>query len=468
MVKSLDLTVNLMKQNSILKVIYLIIILNVSPSFIGGCNELFTFESPEIDGWNDHGDIGWQFDSFNGNNSTYSLRSGPIENSGVSGISINLSGPSIVSFWWKVDETPNRIGQLTFSVDGSTKYICCSREWSNEMYFIKDDKSHELKWEFIKFRSYPQYSGAGWIDDIYITSNITSCPLKIQNQSLNNSTKLLDSTFSSVCVDGKLQENEPNNHTWTSIENAIIDAYINKIKKIVIKNGNYPLNESLILDQEIYLEGEEKGNVKIRAIKNDSIGIKIKSNNCILQNISLYDYVIGIDVARSSNITIQQCLFNCDNGIVVVEGNCMNVVENEFDLNGGSKDFGIFIDHSSLGLISNNNFSGNIGILLSYCNDYEITRNNLTGIYTRGFKISDSSNIDIYFNNLKSYNNAWLDFSPIQSIRFDCNWWKDLSGGCIDSLNKENPKYNGFILDHHPYCVRDGWDKKNDSEELVE
>ena len=118
--------------------------------------------------WEDCGGSIWNLDYATNHNNSSSLRSGPIENSGTSKICLKLRGPSMVSFWWKSNINHNGIGQLSFLVNGSRRYLCDSNDWKFESYSIRQDGNCTLTWELIKFKSYPKNAGAGWISDVRI------------------------------------------------------------------------------------------------------------------------------------------------------------------------------------------------------------------------------------------------------------------------------------------------------------
>jgi hypothetical protein len=157
----------------------------------GGC---FSLNTTEYYGWNDCGGIGWHIDPYNGhNNSPPSLISGPIENTGVSSIcKRDVRGPATVSFWWKADMNPQKIGQLSFYVDDTIKYICGSSYWEYVSYSIRDNKTHELTWMFNKIRSYPQNIGAGWIDDVYVAVANEKTIASQNIGKINNTTESFD------------------------------------------------------------------------------------------------------------------------------------------------------------------------------------------------------------------------------------------------------------------------------------
>lgn len=131
---------------------------------------VFDFEEGMGPGWYFEGDKRWYPDS-EGHNSSYSMRSGNIECTGTSSIYRNVTGTGIepikISFWWK--KGGSAMSDFTFSVDGHVEHTCHSYYWVQVECTLPEDKeTHELKWDFEKKTCNLQ--GAGWIDDVSITS----------------------------------------------------------------------------------------------------------------------------------------------------------------------------------------------------------------------------------------------------------------------------------------------------------
>lgn len=117
----------------------------------------------------------WQLDLGDGYPDLPSLRSGAIPQKGTSSICLNVTGPIEVGFWWKVDETPARVGKLTFYVDDIPVYVCSNSSWSFKIYDIRSPGDHVVKWEFNKTKSYlSDLLGAGWIDTVIVAPDVAS------------------------------------------------------------------------------------------------------------------------------------------------------------------------------------------------------------------------------------------------------------------------------------------------------
>jgi hypothetical protein len=116
--------------------------------------------------WSNVGEIPWTIDYTSGYNDKVSLKSGPIECVGASILRMNnMHGPAIIRFKWKKD-AGSGIGQLIFRVDENRTFECNSRDWTDFSYPLNADRSHILEWTFRKIKSYPLWSGTGWIDNV--------------------------------------------------------------------------------------------------------------------------------------------------------------------------------------------------------------------------------------------------------------------------------------------------------------
>lgn len=135
-------------------------------------------EDPASYNLTDCSSIIWYINTSEWHTSPPSLRSGPIRNVGTSCVEKWIEGPASINFWWKVD-TP-RVGMLTFTVDNEVILQSTSSDWSYADYAVTSGR-HRLSWVYRKLSSYPEYAGAGWIDDLRIVyperlqENVTCC-----------------------------------------------------------------------------------------------------------------------------------------------------------------------------------------------------------------------------------------------------------------------------------------------------
>lgn len=154
--------------------IFFFIFLGINLQVASAGQEEHNFEIYRPSYWYDCDGCGWKRDSSNGYVSNYSLRSGPIECIGTSSICKNVTGPAEITFDWMSDIAPRRGGLFLFLVDGEKMIEYNSYDWKHETYEIRDDKSHNIKFEFQKYRCEQQWVGSGWIDNFRIISKNNS------------------------------------------------------------------------------------------------------------------------------------------------------------------------------------------------------------------------------------------------------------------------------------------------------
>jgi hypothetical protein len=163
-----------------IKVVLIIFSLLGSISLASGCDgNIHDFEDADLTGWKDCGGSSWYIDPSTTHGGEFSLRSGPIECTGISRICRDVKGPAEITFWWQCDPLRQGIVELTFMAD-DTRHVCDSAEWSPISYTVRDNKTHELIWEFRKIKCYPKNTGAGWIDDVCISSEAHATPSEIK------------------------------------------------------------------------------------------------------------------------------------------------------------------------------------------------------------------------------------------------------------------------------------------------
>ena len=130
-------------------------------------DSIVTYPTGDYLSWSTGNDIPWTIDFEDGYNDKSSLKSSPIECAGASRLMMDIPGPAIIRFKWKTD-SPSGIGQLLFKVDSNKTFECQSRDWTEFSYPLSAGATHELEWCYRRIKSYPQWSGAGWIDDVNV------------------------------------------------------------------------------------------------------------------------------------------------------------------------------------------------------------------------------------------------------------------------------------------------------------
>jgi len=94
-------------------------------------------------------------------------QSGSITDSKITSVSLEVDGPTIAEFWWKVSSEENH-DFLSVSLDGSVKKeISGDSEWMIESIIIPKG-SHSLTWSYTKDESGSEGQDSGWIDELSI------------------------------------------------------------------------------------------------------------------------------------------------------------------------------------------------------------------------------------------------------------------------------------------------------------
>ena len=139
-------------------------------------------------------------------------------------------------------------------------------------------------------------------------------------------------------ADDSYQQDDPQNHTWDTVQEAINDVIDDDI--IFVYNGNYP--ESIIINRSISLIGQGKNQVTIQSlgtvidIVNESVnlnGFTVKNgitaiqindvNNCSIVNCDINDSINGIKITSGAeNNTISKCNFTGNSYGLFISGSC--------------------------------------------------------------------------------------------------------------------------------------------------
>jgi parallel beta-helix repeat protein len=286
---------------------YLILITLYVPVH-GQNNDFFNFEDGLGSGWINYGEINWNIDPIQRDNSNFSLKSGEIIcASQNSCISREVQGPAEISFWWSKSVYLYFLTDFSFSVDGITQSVCNEPSiWRKKHYSISDNKKHKIQWTF-KLKSYgnkdkiincyPNARASGWIDDVSIKYSLVHESPVLMNMSKSNDTILVKPTDNL---------------------NEIIKCSKGKI--IVLGSGIY-------------------SNFTIKSINNITITCQEKESALLDSNGN-----IGISIENASNITISGLnIFNSSCGIRLFNATGCEITENKIDFSNNS---GIYIENS--------------------------------------------------------------------------------------------------------------------------
>lgn len=121
------------------------------------------------------GDADWFSQSTTTHDSVDAAQSGDIADDETTGMEMTVSGPSTISFQWKVSSEPG-YDYLVFVVDGVIRgYISGSQDWASFSYSVGAG-DHNVDFVYFKDESVSTGGDAGWIDELVITP-ITAPPV---------------------------------------------------------------------------------------------------------------------------------------------------------------------------------------------------------------------------------------------------------------------------------------------------
>ena len=107
--------------------------------------------------------------SHDGNNAA---QSGSINDQEESSVSVNVSGPATLSFWWKVSSEAG-YDFLSFSINGITEdSISGEVDWTLKTFNVPEG-NHTLSWTYSKDEGLSEGQDTGWIDDFNIINQVT-------------------------------------------------------------------------------------------------------------------------------------------------------------------------------------------------------------------------------------------------------------------------------------------------------
>ena len=264
-----------------------------SISLSSGCSgNLHGFEDADLTEWQDCGGSSWYIDPAKGHESRSSLRSGPIECTGISRICREVQGPAEVTFWWQCGPLRQGIGELSFMVD-DTRHVCSSAEWSPISYTVRDNKTHQMTWEYRKIKCYPKDAGGGWIDDVCISSGTPSTPSEVKLENISTTSTDNASSATRVMSSGCMIE---------FYNLTIITDQINMKPKNVTIN---PTGDVLMRPEEVNISPDRiTMNTSYVDIHSEAISVEAKGYTNLIVNTSLNGTTSALPATQSINVTI--------------------------------------------------------------------------------------------------------------------------------------------------------------------
>jgi Leucine-rich repeat (LRR) protein len=120
--------------------------------------------------WQTGGNAAW----FGQTNISYdgvsAARSGSIGDAQETWLETTVSGPGLLSFWWKISSESGYDDWLNFYIDGvlQTNRISGEVPWQQQMVFIASG-SHVVRWRYSKDSAVGSGSDAAWLDQVNFT-----------------------------------------------------------------------------------------------------------------------------------------------------------------------------------------------------------------------------------------------------------------------------------------------------------
>ncbi|MBC7080748.1 MAG: PKD domain-containing protein [Thermoplasmatales archaeon] len=191
-----------------------------------------------------------------------------------------------------------------------------------------------------------------------------------------------------IFVDDDFTE-DPSNHKWNSIENAINDA--NDGDTIYVFDGNYPKN--IFVNKEVRIVGMGK-NVIVNGIGKE-YAINILSENVIIENFKIENASKAL-IKAFNNFTLKNCSLNAGNitGIEIFANNVSIInctIEGAFiPINASGRNILL----KNLKTFANNSAKG-WGIMLNNSKDCILEEIAIDGIENKSIKIEKSTNISL-------------------------------------------------------------------------
>ena len=118
-------------------------------------------------GSNSPSDSAWFYQEQVTHDNEGAAQSGTISDSKTTSVTLEIDGPTIAEFWWKVSSEEDH-DYLSVSLDGSIKkQISGDSEWMIESVIIPKG-SHSLTWSYTKDESESEGQDSGWIDELSV------------------------------------------------------------------------------------------------------------------------------------------------------------------------------------------------------------------------------------------------------------------------------------------------------------
>lgn len=373
-------------------------------------NEVCSFESSQNCELYDCRGNSWYIDNSVGYPQSPSLHSGAIQSGGESSLCRNIAGPATINFWWCVDGINSRLGELFFSVDGQKKYVCTSIEWANSSYTIRDKGNHTISWIYRKIRSYPEYLGGGWIDNLSIDFQNNWLP-QVKCDS-NASLSPLGSTGNPILV---------------TINPALLTINTNSIfmnSSIVRLNATKMLTDRISIATNVSkleinssnMSTNVYGNIKIPKISKVSVDKILDTNGNTLPQIELLFPQNNTDYEINDSASFKYLIHLNRNNFINNCSLCLNENELKWDSNVNYDDERVYSFNHTLNrnLLGTNKWR--IRCYDNFSRRYDSSEYRSFNVYLNSKKINVTNETNLNNCNFSSINEALCHASPQSTI----------------------------------------------------
>ena len=164
--------------------------------------------------WITGGDAEWNIDNRVYYYGGSAAQSGAISDRQNSWIQATVTGPGILSFYWKVSSEYS--DRLNFYIDDAEQDgISGNADWQQNTYIITDG-SHVIRWKYGKDSSYSNGSDAVWLDKVAYVESVISCSYSVNPAEISISES--SSTGSAtVSTDNGCVWTAKSNESWISV-----------------------------------------------------------------------------------------------------------------------------------------------------------------------------------------------------------------------------------------------------------
>ena len=241
----------------------------------------------------------------------------------------------------------------------------------------------------------------------------------------------------------------------SSIMDALNQAKRNHVSTIFVSSGNYYLNEILYINTyPIKLIGKSK-DVILHQLKKDSDGMRISMDDCVIKNITLAGFNIGIEL-NADDCLIENVNISSNKTAIQIESSSSNITLKNNTLLGTHENFPVLSakDSSLINIIGNTIIHNNGAVLLDGISNSIVKGNNISSSLS-ALQITNSANITVRDNRIDAGYPGYLGNS-ICIIGTECKGIKinnnTIKGNPSDDSKDNNNNWTGNCWQAHPCC----------------